>query len=138
MSKSATTTVKQFDRIAFEKVKKLQAQKKKLSREEIMERVGFGKETVRKAMKAPNWPQYRKNERKAAKARQEKRDDGFDGLFSKQDDNEPFLPAPGEGKISKGFIPAERRAEIAKHKREIIGWTIAVLVFSLVLFLIVR
>lgn len=138
-----TITVKVFDRVAFDKVKVLQNRKKPAKLEEIMQRTGFGKETVRKAMKAPNWPQYRKNETSRQKQRQLVREEKkqFDDIWPNgtQHADGPFLPMKNEGKISKGFVPPEIRLErFMKHRREIITWGLAILVFSLVLFLILK
>lgn len=66
-----TSKPKVFDRVAFDKIKMLQ--KRKWTREHIMEKTGYGRETVRKAMKAPSWPQYRKNEKNALRRRRELR-----------------------------------------------------------------
>jgi len=133
--------VKVFDRVAFEKVKKLQSQKKQLSRKEIAERVGFGEETIRKAMKAPNWPQYRKNEISRSRQRKLQREEGrqMRELYPKGmlDNDEPFLPAPGEGNMSKGFKVLKPKATDLVNNHKAAG-IVAILIVALVLFLIVR
>lgn len=133
--------VKLFDRAAFEKVKKLQGQKKQLSRKEIAERVGFGEETVRKAMKAANWPQYRKNEisRARQRAAQREEDRQMRELYpkGKLDNDEPFLPAPGEGRLSKGFRLIQPKATDLVDNHKAAG-IVAILIVALVLFLVFR
>ncbi|MBI5117607.1 hypothetical protein HZA56_14110 [Candidatus Poribacteria bacterium] len=134
---NSTTTEKQpvkvFGRADFDKVKKLQARKKPASREEIIERVGFGKETVRKAMIAPTWAQYRKNDKQALRRRAERREAAKNDLRLPgytTDDGSDLLIAPNEGEPNPHFkMPGSDRT------REYIGWSVAlVVVVAVVLF----
>lgn len=130
-----TTTkqpVKEFTREKFETVKKLQGMGWKRAR--IAKQIKFGETTVRKAMKAPNWPQYRKNEKAALRARKERRDNDFFTSYSKSNNSdEPFLPSPKEGEITKtaGITQPD-------NTYRNIGIGAAVLIIALVLFWIAR
>lgn len=132
-----TTKAKIFDRAVFEKVKEMQNRKRPATREQIMQRTGFGKETIRKAMKAGNWPSYRKSEKNAARARKARLMDDFAGIYSDQNNTDPnFLLSPDEGKLSKGWKPVTEK--MRTYAIEAAKWIAVALVLSLVIFLVLK
>jgi hypothetical protein len=117
--------LKMFDREDFQRVKDLQTAGK--SRVEIMSEVGFGKETVRKAMRAGNWPQYRKNEKSALAARAHRR--MMNKIYTRDDEvadlpgytnaeGDQFLAQTNEGEFSDDFkLKAARGPSILQRIR---------------------
>lgn len=127
-----STTVKKisklFDRKQFERVKAFQTSG--LSRTQIVERVDFGAETIRKAMKAPNWSQYRKNELKSLRDRRERTRVAKEAADYVAPEEPAFIETPQQIRY-KAVKSLNGSAIVAVV-------VIAILLSALVLFLVVK
>lgn len=122
--------IRPFDRQSFEVVKA--KQKLGWNKYRISHHVNYGTETVRKAMKAVNWSQYRKDEiaaRKRRKEREEQRKADDAGIFSTQA-GDLLFDAEEERQLS--YHPSQIR------KQQLYRTGAAVVIVALVLFCLVR